>query len=355
MHTFSKQLIVKKIKMVDEFDMLKSKIRDYDFPGLCDGLKYFKNINYQDPDGNTLMHFSVEFCNYPALLYLMNKKGNVSMANKDQMTPLHMAIHRGFLPLSAALLQAGASVNVQDNNSRTPLYIATRRGDINAVKLLLDFGADPNLTCQAQSLLSVAATYGHSEVMSLLIEFGARYDVGSIPPYIAVLKSGSRPALEVLLKHRPKDVVNTYNDKSILTHAIIEKTSLLPVIAKKYKEEVQRMASENNPSTPKFPPDDLTPPQLRRLNTALERNDSVQTTAMMEVPPKPIRSIWYALNRDTSTFASSWRSPHEELRVHKQIMPASVKSDVIVDGSDSDHNQNEHDNSQSTSKKKVNI
>jgi ankyrin repeat protein len=56
----------------------------------------------------------------------------------------------------------------------TPLYKALRHGDTIQVRRLLSEGADPNETSGGiDTILSVAATLGHTPIIRLLIEAGA--------------------------------------------------------------------------------------------------------------------------------------------------------------------------------------
>ena len=125
------------------------------------------------------------------------------------------------------------------------------------------------------SLLAIASQYGFANAVHMLIEAGARTDVGTIPPFIAVLKSGSLPCLIALLKRKPSEILSIYNEKPILYHAIEEKTTLLPVIAIKAKEETNKMKQDGDMNTPPFPPVGLTSAQLKRLNIALEKGEAV--------------------------------------------------------------------------------
>lgn len=161
------------------------------------------------------------------------------------------------------------------------------------------------------SLLSIAAKYGYSEAISLLIEAGARHDVGSKPPLISVLDSGSRSALTALVKSKPREILSVYNEKPILLHAIIMKTTLLPVIATLVREETQKMKEEGDPNTPPFPPNGLTDAQRKRLNTALERQDSVMITTFTPENDVKIRHVWSKMSeqKDDTTLATEFRDP----------------------------------------------
>jgi ankyrin repeat protein len=79
----------------------------------------------------------------------------------------------------AALLAAGADPNAPDAEGTTPLYAAVVGGYAGAARLLLEAGADPDGESFAEdegTPLCAAAAWGHDEVVSALIAFGADVD-----------------------------------------------------------------------------------------------------------------------------------------------------------------------------------
>ena len=66
---------------MSDFKRISQKLQNYDYTGYIEEVSQFKNINFQDKDGNTLLHFCVNFCNLPALLYTMGRKANLDLDN----------------------------------------------------------------------------------------------------------------------------------------------------------------------------------------------------------------------------------------------------------------------------------
>ena len=64
-----------------DFMPIIEALERYDYNGYVELLRNVRNINFQDNDGNTLLHKCVTFCNYPCLLYTMGKKANVDLEN----------------------------------------------------------------------------------------------------------------------------------------------------------------------------------------------------------------------------------------------------------------------------------
>lgn len=193
--------------------------------------------------------------------------------------------------------------------------------------MLLDFGANPNAVSKNKSLLSIAAEHGFSDSIRMLIEAGAKLDVGAIPPLISVLKSGSRQSLEALLEKNPREILSNFGSQPIIYHAINEKTTLLPIIATRVKDEIEKMKNNGEPNPPPFPPEGLTSSQQKRLKISLEREDSVTTTVMMTSKPKPVRTIWQLNNgkpHDESTIASEFMHAGDEMMCLAERDGASV-------------------------------
>ena len=82
-------------------------------------------------------------------------------------TALTWAIESGNLPLVAALLDGGADVHQVANT--TPLMVAARNGDKAAAELLIRRGADVRQKVGSFTAADYAETYGHEDLLGLLI------------------------------------------------------------------------------------------------------------------------------------------------------------------------------------------
>lgn len=93
--------------------------------------------------------------------------------------------------------------NVDLNNFQDPLLNASRDGDVDTVTHLLANGSDPNKSdAYKNTPLSVAAHFGQSEVIELLLKNGARIDgiVGEMSPLQCAVYSGHRETALRLIK-----------------------------------------------------------------------------------------------------------------------------------------------------------
>lgn len=94
---------------------------------------------------------------------------------EDQKTSLHVAAEMGSFDVCAALLEAGALVNsISITNKDSPLILASSYGHKNVVDLLLKNGAE--ISCQnayGNSSLHEATRHGFLDVTKTLIDGGA--------------------------------------------------------------------------------------------------------------------------------------------------------------------------------------
>lgn len=256
-------------------------------------LDTFPNIDFQNQDGETLLHICVEENSYRFLLSTLTHSANVNIKTSKGLTPLMFAIWKGFMPLAAALLKAGANPNEKDNLNRTPLFFAVRRGDIHAINLLLIYKADPNIEYENKSLLWYAAITGYPESIRLLIDYGANTTLGTPPPIIACLKNGNRECLAALLLDHEDDVLFSSDEKPIILHALEMETNLLPVIANLVQKATERKRIENGSvPVPPFPPKNLSKRQKKKLQTALDLNDNLVSIDSVLNTLKKLKPLW---------------------------------------------------------------
>jgi ankyrin repeat protein len=112
-------------------------------------------INVQDNEGNTPLHFAMKRINrdklplpaYDAIIrLLLERKADIHIVNRCGQTPLHTASAFRADPAAVELLiQAGSDVNLKTSPSCdawTPLHGATARNSAGIVAVLLKHGAD---------------------------------------------------------------------------------------------------------------------------------------------------------------------------------------------------------------------
>ncbi|KAM9193927.1 ankyrin repeat and SOCS box protein 5 isoform 2-T2 [Mergus octosetaceus] len=128
-----------------------------------------------------------------SLKTLLSQGYNVDTLTIDQVTPLHEACLGDHVGCARILLEAGANVNATTIDGVTPLFNACSRGSAACAELLLEYGAKaqwesclPSPTHEAASRganvqkgkhletpLHAAAQHSSTEIVNLLLEFGA--------------------------------------------------------------------------------------------------------------------------------------------------------------------------------------
>lgn len=138
-------------------------------------LKQGVDVNAQEGDGSTALHFAAYFDN-PGMADLLIRAGaRVDRANDLGATPLHLACNNGSAAMVDRLLAGKANPNAKLLNGETVLMSCARTGNAAAVKALLVHGADPKAAEPEhnQTALMWAAAEGHADVVAMLLEFGA--------------------------------------------------------------------------------------------------------------------------------------------------------------------------------------
>ena len=180
------------------------------------------------------------------------------------------------------------SINVY----RVPLYYAVRRSDLNAVRLLLEYQSDPDETVGDLPMISIAANSGYSEVVLMLIEAGANLYPITNPPLLHVLNSGSKLCFSVLIEKREQDLLKPIDGELLVYHAAKTESSLLPLIAKLTKHEIEKLQEINCEDIPIFPPKRLNTQQKKELELSLSFDDSLLSTDKVYRMIKDVKRIW---------------------------------------------------------------
>uniref|UniRef100_A0ACD5X5K8 Uncharacterized protein n=1 Tax=Avena sativa TaxID=4498 RepID=A0ACD5X5K8_AVESA len=108
--------------------------------------------------------------------YLVEELGfdvNCEANNDSGITPLSCAVLRGKSIAVKYLLDKGANPDKQDNKGFAPLHYAAKEGMDRLVRLLLSKGASVNILSCEGTPLHVAASYGKSGIMQILLQHNA--------------------------------------------------------------------------------------------------------------------------------------------------------------------------------------
>ncbi|WP_265039019.1 ankyrin repeat domain-containing protein [Wolbachia endosymbiont (group A) of Yponomeuta plumbellus] len=104
-----------------------------------------EDIDAQDKDGVTPLHWAVADNNKELAKLLIKHGGDVDARNRDKHTPLHYAAVHGYVEIAKYLIDNGANVNAQDQDEHIPLYFPVTNDNKELAKLLIKYGADRSL------------------------------------------------------------------------------------------------------------------------------------------------------------------------------------------------------------------
>jgi ankyrin repeat protein len=163
-------------------------------------------VDTRDAAGNTPLHVAVAAGQLDCVAVLRGKGANPDTPNRAGKTPRQMAA--GLKDGRLAILMQSALLAIPAGTPKSPfqkepLHEAARRGDADFVSMLLQLGADPNgLGVDGTTALQAAALKGHGDVVALLLEKGAKVDVG-LPLHDAAV-GGSAAAVRALVQRGAK-------------------------------------------------------------------------------------------------------------------------------------------------------
>lgn len=137
------------------------------------------NPNTPDRLRNTPLILAADNGNIEIIQELLNYKADVNLKDKNSSAPLHFAASYGHCDALTALLDKGAPIDEEDKDGSRALHFAVENGHLDVVKLLLDRPSPANIDLTDRFKLSplhLAAQYGQTEILTFLIERGAKIE-----------------------------------------------------------------------------------------------------------------------------------------------------------------------------------
>lgn len=162
------------------------------------------DVNEQEADGTTALHWATHRDDIAAVDLLLAAGANARAANRYGVAPLSNACINGNASIAERLLTAGADPNTASADGETALMTASRTGAVDVVKLLLSHGANVNAkeTWRGQTALMWAVAEQHPAVVGPLIEAGADVRARStkgFTPFLFAVRGGDPGIVRTLL------------------------------------------------------------------------------------------------------------------------------------------------------------
>lgn len=151
---------------------------------------------------------------------------------------------------------------------RVPLYFAIRCGDLGLIKLLLKFDASVNCKVRDVPLLVVAVRSACSAAVKMLVDAGA--DLSDGVAVRAVLETGDRMTLAVLLENRGDDLIREFDEHSLLWYATRCKSPLVSVIACETRNEMEKRGEIGSDGVVNVYPRGSSRQQKKDIDSAME-------------------------------------------------------------------------------------
>ncbi|CAD8119427.1 unnamed protein product [Paramecium sonneborni] len=95
------------------------------------------NINFQDNNKNSALHYAVLNQNISLVQALIFKQIQIDIMNSEEKTPFMLACIHGYMDIILILQEQGAKINHSDNEGNTSLHLACRFNQKNVVIFLL--------------------------------------------------------------------------------------------------------------------------------------------------------------------------------------------------------------------------
>ena len=166
--------------------------------------KLLSEFHYSGPfdKSGTLTAFLTEYHDKPSTIPLKVSLGSSSEHDSDLLE----ATEQGDFAKIAAILKSGINANCVDKNGRTIMHIACSLGHIEIVKLLIEYSinVDAYSLKNKQTPLHETCIGGHTKILQLLLSEVADLDVvdhlgRSAAHYCAI--HGESKCLEILCNH----------------------------------------------------------------------------------------------------------------------------------------------------------
>nr|XP_015834887.1 PREDICTED: ankyrin repeat and sterile alpha motif domain-containing protein 1B isoform X1 [Tribolium castaneum] len=164
--------------------------------------------NVQDSSGYSALHHAALNGHREIVKLLLDHDASTNIVDVKGSSPLHLAAWSGNVDIVKLLLSGPSicNVNLTTQDDETALHCAAQYGHTAVVSLLLEHACDPGIrNCRGETALDLAAQYGRLETVELLV----RTD----PSLIQCLK---RAAPDTVYPHTPLHLASRNGHKAVV-------------------------------------------------------------------------------------------------------------------------------------------
>ena len=127
------------------------------------------NLNYQDANGYSPLHYSSELGNIKIVEMLTKAKCNINIKTKDNKTPLHLSAIKGKYDIFKFLIENNADINVYDSEHNSPLHYICLYNHLNLLKYILE--KNPDIETKNTNGKKPSELANNKEMISLLEDY----------------------------------------------------------------------------------------------------------------------------------------------------------------------------------------
>ncbi|KAM8908582.1 ankyrin repeat and sterile alpha motif domain-containing protein 1B isoform 2-T2 [Spinachia spinachia] len=256
------------------------------------------NVNCTDSTGYTPLHHASLNGHRDVVLKLLQFEASTNLADSKGCFPLHLAAWRGDVDIVRILLRHGSShcrVNQQNHQQETALHCAAQYGHSEVVSVLLQELTDPTMrNSQQETPLDLAALYGRLQVVRMLV---------SAHPNLMTSHTRRHTPLHLAARNGHRSAVQTLLEAGMDVNCVTENGSALHEAALCGKTDVVRLLLDSE------------------IDTNLRDSQGRTALEILREHPAPKSQQITALIQEYTTDEMDWRSISEE-PVRKCPVPA---------------------------------
>lgn len=154
---------------------------------------------------------------FRCLTQLIEPHSDINAQDRDGYTALHWAAHFRNINIVAALINSGAEIDIRCDKGCTPLMAASWRGQVEIVKMLIKYGSSVNIRSdKSHAALTMAILGQHTEIVRLLLKCGAE---------VTVKDKGGQTMQEYALDSKSLEIIELIKKQYAKVGANLEKTA----------------------------------------------------------------------------------------------------------------------------------
>ena len=180
------------------------------------------NLNTNNNLNRELLIYSKKGYKEKVLEIISQDNLDINYQNENGWTALHYACDEGNLKIVEILIKAHSNINIKNNDKKTPLHISVTRGYFDITKLLVENGGDLTaIDNEKNNIIHICSIYGYNELLTYLLNKNSslvysKNLFGSTPLNLAKKKE-TKSIIEKFMKINPP-LTSRKKSKKAMSH-----------------------------------------------------------------------------------------------------------------------------------------